>query len=79
MCFYQGGNVAVNTNMATGLVLSRLLDQPTQFADLGPSFRAWGFSTDVTLNPGILNGVRVNRSPGWGDPLIGGAITAVSA
>lgn len=70
--FYQGGNAALNTNMGTGVALYRLLEQPTQFADLGLGFRAWSFSTDLTLNPGLLNGVRVNRSAAWGDPLIGG-------
>ena len=70
--FYQGGNAVLNANMGTGVVVYRLLDQPTQFADLGLGFRAWGFSMDSTLNPGILNGVRVSRGAGWGDPLIGG-------
>jgi len=70
--FFQGGNAVINTNTGTGMVLYRLLDQPTQLADLGLGFRAWGFSTDLTLNPGILSGVRSNRGGGWGDPLIGG-------
>ncbi len=68
--FFQGGNAALKANMGTGLVLYRLLDQPTQFADLGGGFRAWGFSADLSLNPGLLAGQSVNRSSGWGDPLI---------
>jgi len=43
-----------------------------QFADAGLSFRAWGFSADLGLNPGLLQGVAVNRAAGWTDPLIGG-------
>jgi hypothetical protein len=70
--FIQGGNAALKTNMGTGLVLYRLLDQPSQFADAGLGFRAWSFSTDLSLNPGLLAGQSVNRSAGWGDPLIGG-------
>jgi hypothetical protein len=70
--FFQGGNAALKANMGTGLVLYRLLDQPSQFADLGGGFRAWGFSADLSLNPGLLAGQSVNRSSGWGDPLIGG-------
>ena len=69
---FQGGNAALKTNMGTGVVLYRLLDQPTQFADLGLGFRAWSFSADLSLNPGLLPGQSVNRSSGWGDPLIGG-------
>ena len=69
---FQGGNAALKTNMGTGVVLYRLLDQPTQFADLGLGFRAWTFSADLSLNPGLLAGQSVNRSSGWGDPLIGG-------
>ena len=70
--FFQGGNAALKTNMGTGLVLYRLVDQPTQFADAGLGFRAWGFSADLSLNPGLLPGQSVNRGSGWGDPLIGG-------
>jgi hypothetical protein len=70
--FFQGGNAALKANMGTGVVLYRLLDQPTQSADLGGGFRAWGFSADLSLNPGLLAAQSVNRSSGWGDPLVGG-------
>ena len=70
--FYQGGKAALITNTGTALLLYRVLDAPTQYADLGGGFRAWGFSSNLTLNPGILPGASVNRSAGWGDPLIGG-------
>ena len=33
--------------------------------------RAWGFSSSISLNPGLLTGVSVNPSGGWTDPLIG--------
>src|SRR5258708_13008194 len=66
--FFQGGHADLTTNMGTGLVLYRPLDQPTQFADFGLGFRAWSFSTDLTLNPGLLAGQSVNRIPGWADP-----------
>src|SRR6202040_1858754 len=69
---FQGGNAALKANMGTGLVLHRLLDQPNQFTDAGIGFRAWSFSTDLSLNPGLLAAQSVNRSAGWGDPLIGG-------
>jgi hypothetical protein len=70
--FFQGGHAALTTNTGTALLLYRVLEAPTQYADLGGGFRAWGFSTNLTLNPGILPGASVNRSAGWGDPLIGG-------
>jgi hypothetical protein len=69
---YQGGSVTLKTNMGTGLVVYRLLDAPSQFADLGAGVRAWSFSADVTLNPGQLAGQSLNESAGWGDPLLGG-------
>src|SRR5206468_1886043 len=70
--FYQGGNAALTTNTGTALLLYRVLEAPTQYGDLGVGFRAWGFSSNLTLNPGILPGANVNRSAGWVDPLIGG-------
>jgi hypothetical protein len=70
--FFQGGNAALKANMGTGLVIYRVVDQPTQFADLGLGFRGWGFTADLSLNPGLLAGQSVNRSTSWGDPLIGG-------
>jgi hypothetical protein len=42
-----------------------------QFADAGLGFRARGFSANLSLNPGLLQGAAVNRSAGWADPLIG--------
>ena len=51
---FEGGNAALKANIGTGIVVYRLLDQPTQFADAGLGFRAWSFSTDLSLNPGLL-------------------------
>ena len=70
--FFQGGNAALRTNTGTALLLYRVLEAPTQYADLGVGFRAWGFSANVSLNPGTLSGQAVNRSASWGDPLLGG-------
>jgi hypothetical protein len=52
--FFQGDNAALKANMVTGLVVYRLVDEPNQFADAGLGFRAWGFSADLSLNPGLL-------------------------
>src|SRR5258708_23406018 len=49
----------------TALLLYRALEAPTQYADLGVGFRAWGFSSNLTLNPGILPGASTNRSASW--------------
>jgi hypothetical protein len=70
--FFQGGNVALATNTGTALVVYRIFSAPNQFADFGGGFRAWGFSSNISLNPGLLRGVAVNRSAGWGDPLLAG-------
>jgi hypothetical protein len=70
--FFQGGNVALATNTGTALVVYRVLSAPNQFADFGGGFRAWGFSANISLNPGLRPGVAVNRTAGWGDPLLAG-------
>jgi hypothetical protein len=70
--FFQGGKAALATNTGTALVVYRVFNAPTQFADFGGGFRAWGFSSNISLNPGLLPGARVNRSAGWGDPLLAG-------
>jgi hypothetical protein len=69
---FSGGNAALITDSGTALLLYRALEAPTQYADLGVGFRAWGFSSNLTLNPGALSGAGVNRSASWVDPLIGG-------
>jgi hypothetical protein len=69
--FYQGGNAALRANTGTGIALYRVLEDPLQFVDAGIGFRAWGFSSRVALNPGLLPGVSVTPGGGWTDPLIG--------
>ena len=69
--FFQGGNAELAANMGTGVALWRLVEDPVQFADAGLGFRAWGFSSRVELNPGLLRGAAATRSAGWADPLIG--------
>jgi len=69
--FYRGGTAELKANTGTGIALYRFLEDPVQFADAGLGFRAWGFSSRVELNPGLLPGVSVNPSGGWTDPLIG--------
>ena len=69
--FFQGGKAELKANQGTGVALWRVLEDPVQFADAGLGFRAWGFSADLGLNPGLLQGVSVSRSAGWTDPLIG--------
>src|SRR5215470_5190136 len=69
--FYNGGNAALKANTGTGIALYRFLEDPVQFADAGLGFRAWGFSSRIELNPGLLPGVSVNPSGDWADPLIG--------
>jgi hypothetical protein len=68
---YQGGTAELHANTGTGIALWRVLEDPVQFADAGLGFRAWGFSSRVELNPGLLAGAAASRSAGWADPLIG--------
>src|SRR5246127_3765318 len=60
--FFQGGNAELSANTGTGVALWRVPEDPVQFADAGLGFRAWGFTSRVELNPGLLAGVSVNRS-----------------
>ena len=69
--FYQGGQAELKANTGTGIALYRVLEDPVQFADAGLGFRAWGFSASLSLNPGQLPAVSLNRSASWTDPLIG--------
>jgi len=50
--------------------LYHAVDQPLQSIDTGVGFRAWGVSSELTLNGGLLPTTGVNRSAQWGDPLI---------
>ena len=69
--FFRGGNAGLEANTGTGIALYRVIEDPVQFADAGLGFRAWGFSANLSLNPGLLRGAAVSRSAGWADPLIG--------
>jgi hypothetical protein len=69
---FNGGNAGLVIDAGTATLLYRVLNMPGQFADFGVGFRAWGFSANLTLNPGILPAQSVNRSAGWVDPLIAG-------
>ena len=60
--FFQGGNAELKADTGTGIALYRFLEDPVQFADAGLGFRAWGFSANLSLNPGLLQGAAVNRS-----------------
>jgi hypothetical protein len=70
--FFQGGNAELKADTGTGIALYRFIEDPVQFADAGLGSRAWGFSANLSLNPGLLQGAAVNRSAGWADPLIAG-------
>ena len=52
--FFDGGTAGLIANAGTATLLYRALDQPTQYVDLGVGFRAWAFTANLTLNPGIL-------------------------
>jgi hypothetical protein len=69
---FSGGHAELIQNAGTAMFLYRGLEQPTQYGDLGVGFRAWSFTANLTLNPGILPGASTTRSAQWGDPLIGG-------
>ena len=51
---FNGGTAGLITNAETANLLYRVLEQPTQYVDLGVGFRPWAFTSNLTLNPGIL-------------------------
>ena len=61
--FFQGGNAALKADTGTGIALYRFFQDPVQFADGGLGFRAWGFSSNLALNPGQLEGQALNLNP----------------
>jgi hypothetical protein len=67
---FHGGNAALTTNTGTALFLYHAIDQPFQELDAGGGFRAWGFSSRLTLNAGLLPTANVSRTAGWADPLL---------
>ena len=69
---FNGGTAGLIANAGTATLLYRVLEQPTQYADLGVGFRPWAFTANLTLNPGILPGASATRSANWVDPLIAG-------
>jgi len=68
--FFQGGSASLTTNIGTAVFLYHTVDQPVQSLDGGVGFRAWGVSSNLTLNGGLLPTASVTRTAEWGDPLI---------
>ena len=68
--FFNGGNASLTTNIGTAVFLYHAVDEPVQALDGGVGFRAWGVSSALTLNGGLLPTASVNRSAEWGDPLL---------
>jgi len=68
--FYNGGNAALIASQGTADFLYHVLAQPGQSLDAGIGFRAWAFTTDITLNGRILPTASILRSAQWADPLI---------
>ena len=67
---YNGGNITFATNTGTAAFIYRAIDDPVQSLDGGIGLRAWGFSTDLTLNGAQLPTASTSGSAGWVDPLI---------
>jgi hypothetical protein len=68
--FFNGGSASLTTNIGTAALLYHVLDEPQQSIDAGIGFRAWGVSSELTLNGGILPTTRINRTADIDDPLI---------
>ena len=53
---FQGGNAELHVNMGTGVVLWRVLQDPVQFADIGPGFAPGGSSPILGSIPVCFQG-----------------------
>ena len=60
---FNGSSATLITNARTATLISRLLEQPTQYADVGLGFRAWSFTANLNLNPGVLPVCGARRIP----------------
>ena len=69
---FSGGNANLITDSGTALLIYRVFAAPGQYGDLGLGFRSWGFTANLTLNPGALPAASSTRAASWVDPLIGG-------
>jgi hypothetical protein len=68
--FFNGGSASLTASIGTAVLLYHAVEQSVQSLDGGIGFRAWGISSGLTLNGGLLPTAIVNRSSEWGDPLI---------
>ena len=68
---WQGGHTRVTSSVGTLLGMVRVLEEPRQSLDIGAGTRIWGFTTKVSLDPGLEPGVIRKRSLTWADPLVG--------
>jgi hypothetical protein len=68
--FFNGGSASLTASIGTAVFLYHAVEQPVQSLDGGIGFRAWGISSGLTLNGGLLPTTSVSRSNEWGDPLI---------
>jgi hypothetical protein len=68
--FFSGGSAALTTNEGTADFFYHVLTLPAQSLDAGIGFRAWSFTSDLTLNGRIVHTVSLQRSAQWADPLL---------
>jgi hypothetical protein len=68
--FFRGGTASLIANEGTAALLYHVLAQPNQALDAGVGFRAWSFTSDLTLNGRIGRTVSLSRSAEWADPLL---------
>jgi opacity protein-like surface antigen len=67
---WQGGHTRVTSTIGTLLGMFRILEEPRQSVDIGAGTRIWGFTTKISLNPGLEPGVIRKASVNWADPLV---------
>ncbi|MGG5817291.1 hypothetical protein [Falsiroseomonas sp. HW251] len=67
---FNGGDGRVQTTAGGLFGLYRVVDEPSQWLDLGVGIQPFSASVRLTLNPGLLEGVTAKESANWVDPAL---------
>jgi hypothetical protein len=68
---FSGGEARLRGIVGSALATWRVAETERAALDLGLGLRAFGTSTRFTLEPGLLQGRRIERDANWVNPIVG--------